>query len=954
MNNLHFFKGIKIFTIGVLWLLSPSLNAQGTAFLAGDNGTGATTWVNTGDIKGVTGILYYSSTVPEGQNPTGTYLQNKNTWTNNVVGDPDFGKIYPRIGFYAIYPGQVSPNDVAGWPAGQTDQKSDVWFQYYVTPSTTSDIHVNKISFSMLALGTGTFSVNAYVSTDPTFATKTQILTKQGISAVSFNDILKSGLDILVKSDQKLYLRVYPWYNNNPTSSAKYIVFKNINFETSGGVVNTSDSKLFSLTANGYYVAGFSSTKTDYNIELPYGTTQVQKLLAVANDPLATISITNASSAPGTSTVVVTAVDKSTTTYTVNFTLPAVAPQIAFPGAEGFGKYTQGGRGGAVYEVTNLLDDGQPGSLRYAVNQSGPRTVVFKVSGTIDLTSNLNISNPHLTIAGQTAPGDGICLKRYSLMLDGAEDVIIRYIRVRFGDETKLAQDAVGGRGAKNIILDHVSASWSIDETMSVYACDNISIQWCLVAESLYNSYHTQDGSSDGSLAVHGFGGIWGSNNSTYHHNLMAHHGSRNPRIGTGIGYFDYRNNVIYNWGYNSTYGGENADATDLTKAYMVINMVNNYYKPGPATKSGIDTRLANPSYRNVKTDYGKWYIAGNVLTGNATITEDNWSGNGIQPQGGSGDYSLFKLTSPWVAMPIIPQTATEAYSSVLDNVGASLKRDAVDTHVIHDTRNGDATYEGTYSSFSGNGVVDKTKKCGIIDSQSDVGGWPVLNSTPAPTDTDHDGMPDAWETAHNLNMNDASDRNTVAANGYTNLENYLNGIEFNYQVGGYTLINLGANSYKVGWSDNYLAESGFKVERSDNNGPFNVIATLAQYSNNYTDNTAPSGLVTYRVIAFNNDNATPDSGSISSNEAANTAVNELSAKNKLSIYPNPVSDMLNATNASDITKYEIYTVNGLLLKKDNNKTDNLSINVSDFAQGIYFFKAYTSSGVEQFKFMKK
>ena len=911
MRRMHFFKTLMILFLG---LLSGSLLAQGTAFLSGDTATGATVWANTGDVKGQTGILFSSSTVPEGENPTGTYLKNNGTWTNNILNDPDNGKIYPRIGFWSTYPGQVSPNNVAGWPAGQTDQKSDVWFQYYVTPSTTSDIHINKISFSMIALGTGTFSVNAYISTDPTFATKTQILSKQGISAVSFNDIVKSGLDILVQSGQKLYLRIYPWYNNNPTSSSKYIVFKNIKFE--GGIANPSDASLYSLKSNGLFVDNFTSAQKTYSIQLPYGTTQVPRLTAVTNDPLATVQITNASGAPGSSTVVVTAQDGITkSTYTVNYTLPSVAPQIAFPGAEGFGKYTQGGRGGAVYEVTSLADDGSPGTLRYAVNQSGPRTVVFKVSGTIDLTSDLTIANPHLTIAGQTAPGDGICLKRYSLMFDGAQDIIIRYIRVRFGDETKLAQDAVGGRGAKNIILDHVSASWSIDETVSVYGCENISIQWCLVAESLYNSFHTVDGSTDASVAPHGFGGIWGSNSSTYHHNLLAHHSSRNPRIGTGIGYFDYRNNVVYNWGYNSTYGGENTDPTDSAKAYMVINMVNNYYKPGPASKSGINNRLANPSYRNTTADYGKWYIAGNVMDGNATITADNWTGNGIQPQGGTGDYSIFKLNSPWLAMPILPQTATEAYSSVLDNVGASLKRDAVDTHVVKDTRNGNATYEGTYKTFSGNGVIDKTKICGIIDSQSDVGGWPVLNSTPAPVDTDHDGIPDVWETAHSLNPNDASDRNTVASDGYTMLEKYLNSIEFNYPVTDYTLEKLNGTTFKLGWADNYIAETGFKVERSYDNNPFVQIASLPTYTNSYTDNTVNSTVgstVTYRVTAFNTDNNSPNTTSISYNLLG---VNDNAVDNsKINCYPNPFSDEIHIDlplSESQKISIELFDLNG-------------------------------------------
>ncbi len=558
--------------------------------------------------------------------------------------------------------------------------------------------------------------------------------------------------------------------------------------------------------------------------------------------------------------------------------------QLAFPGAEGYGKYTVGGRGGKVYEVTNLNDSGT-GSLRAAVEASGARTIVFRVSGTITLNSALKIKNPYITIAGQTAPGDGICLKKYPLTFDNANQVIVRYIRVRFGDETGLDYDAVSSRGASNVILDHMSASWSVDETMSVYFCDNITIQWCMISESMFNSNHVK--------GSHGFGGIWGSNLSTSHHNLLAHHSSRNPRMASGCGNFDYRNNVVYNWGYNSTYGGEQHQSGDANHQFSKINMMANYYKPGPATTPGVMSyRIANPSYRDVKTDYGLWYIADNMMVGSPTVTADNWNG-GVQPQGGSGDYSYLKLAEAWPAMAIDQQTAEETYASVLDNVGATLpKQDIVDARIVHDTRNGDATFEGvTYEQNKS--VTDKTKICGIIDSQKDVGGWPELKSTAAPTDADHDGMPDDWENNHELNPNDKDDGNIVGADGYTNLEKYLNGIEFSNPVGNYKLTKITDTSYKLEWRDNYLAENGFRVERSDNNGDFHVIATLPKYSNSFIDSDVPEGLVIYRVFAYNNDNETPEDEGISNTA---TAVNGLvlkSGETNVNCFPNPFSDEL-------------------------------------------------------------
>jgi pectate lyase len=449
------------------------------------------------------------------------------------------------------------------------------------------------------------------------------------------------------------------------------------------------------------------------------------------------------------------------------------AQQLAFPGAEGYGKYTVGGRGGKVFEVTNLNDDG-PGSLRAAVEASGPRTVVFRVSGTITLNSKLKIKHPYITIAGQTAPGDGICLRRYPLSID-ADQVIIRFIRVRLGDESGRADDAVGGRYHKHIILDHISASWSVDEALSVYRIDSLTIQWCIISESLFNSNHPDD-SDPSVLAPHGFGGIWGSKYSTYHHNLLADHSSRNPRWAAGTGYNDYRNNVIYNWGYNSCYGGSNNDPDLAGYDFFKINMVANYYKPGPATEPGnVSHRFCSPNNYDDINNYGKWYLKDNVMVGDAAVTNDNWKG--VSPQGGFADTIYAKAEHPWPAMPIHQQTAEEAFKSVLEQAGCSFpKRDVVDARVIHDTRYGVATYEGkTYKKVRK--VSDPSKICGIIDSPSDVGGWPELKSLPAPKDSDHDGMPDQWELKHGLNPNNPADGNKVGKDGYTMLENYLNSI---------------------------------------------------------------------------------------------------------------------------------------------------------------------------------
>ncbi len=439
--------------------------------------------------------------------------------------------------------------------------------------------------------------------------------------------------------------------------------------------------------------------------------------------------------------------------------------QLAFPGAEGYGKFAKGGRGGAVYKVTNLNDSGE-GSLRAAVEASGPRTVVFEISGTIELKSPITIRNPYITIAGQTAPGDGICLRAHPLNID-ADHVIVRYLRVRLGDESGEDYDTVSSRYTKHIILDHLSASWSVDECMSIYHCDSITVQWCIISESMSKSNHIK--------GSHGFGGIWGSNHGTYHHNLLAHHSSRNPRMASGSGYTDYRNNVIYNWGYQSLYGGEKQQKGNPKFNFSTFNIIANYYKSGPATRPGeVSYRIANPSFRE-QTDYGKWYIADNVVEGYEDVSADNWNG-GVQTK---ISFDKIKLDTPWPSMPIQQQTALEAFHSVLDNAGAILpKRDVIDSRIIKEAREGFATYEG--SSYKKEHEVDNpSQKSGIIDTQDDVGGWPVLNSAPAPKDSDDDGMPDDWEDANKLDKTDPKDRNTIAADGYTLLEKYLNRIKY-------------------------------------------------------------------------------------------------------------------------------------------------------------------------------
>jgi len=441
--------------------------------------------------------------------------------------------------------------------------------------------------------------------------------------------------------------------------------------------------------------------------------------------------------------------------------LDLFAQTPAFPGAEGGGRYVTGGRGGAVLFVDNLNDSG-PGSLRKAIETEGPRIVVFRVSGIIELGKPLNISNDDLTLAGQTAPGDGICLKNYGIRLE-ADNVIIRFIRIRPGDFEGQENDAITGTRNRNILIDHCSFSWAVDEVASFYDNRNFTMQWCIISESLFKSVHRK--------GEHGYGGIWGGLNASFHHNLISDHSSRNPRF-CGPRYsrkpenekVDFRNNVIYNWGFNSVYGGEEGS----------YNMVNNYFKPGPATRKNVRSRILNltqmffnPAINPDTLHAGWFFIEGNIMDGNPEVSENNWNG-GVQFKGiNEAMMARSRLSQPVAHDPVHTTDATTALRDVLKNAGASLVYDPVDRRVIREAETGT---EKSGATFDGGGK-------GIIDSQTDVGGWPELKSSNPPKDSDNDGMPDDWERKNNLDTARVDQKEYTMDKGYTNIEMYINSL---------------------------------------------------------------------------------------------------------------------------------------------------------------------------------
>lgn len=442
---------------------------------------------------------------------------------------------------------------------------------------------------------------------------------------------------------------------------------------------------------------------------------------------------------------------------------------LAFPGAEGGGKYAVGGRSSNIYVVESLEDDPNDpkrGTFRYAMQATGRRIVVFNVAGRIELTTELKIKSGNVTVLGQSAPGDGICISGNPVVVQ-ADNVIIRFMRFRMGDQKGKEGDALTiSKGHKNIIIDHCSCSWSTDECLSIYGVKDATVQYCIVSEALNNSVHAK--------GAHGYAGIWGGENTTFHHNLLAHHSSRMPRFDhdyvteANVGPTDYINNVVYNWQGNSAYGGESRASSGNQRQY---NFIANYYKPGPATKSGVKARLLNPTTKcgncGASVTPGKFYIVQNIMSGSDAVTKDNWAG--VYPDESSKKDQCrsdkrFVLATPMTS----EQTAQKAYETVLAKAGCSLVRDAIDTRIVSEVQNGNYTYTGSNGSTGG-----------LIDTPNDVGGWPTYSGTKDYSlDTDKDGIPNAWETEHGLNPEDPKDaRATTLQAPYLNLEVYLNDI---------------------------------------------------------------------------------------------------------------------------------------------------------------------------------
>ncbi len=418
-------------------------------------------------------------------------------------------------------------------------------------------------------------------------------------------------------------------------------------------------------------------------------------------------------------------------------TPPAPAQETllrGFPGAEGFGAATPGGRGGTIHFVTTLDDylPGKeapiPGSLRAAVEAKGPRYVLFRTGGTITLKADLWIQKPFITIAGQSAPGGGIAIRDYQVVL-ATNDVILRHLRIRSGDRTKKEQMSVGIFGGSNSIIDHCSMSWAIDEVMSAFGAQNLTVQWSTIAEGLSRSFHPKGEHSKGSI-LDGTGGI------TVHHSIYAHNAARNARVNTIV--LDFRNNIVYNWGYRGGY---------TTAGPAFINYVNNYFKAGPDTGKGVRTRVFEPG-----DDTPRFYFAGNVLADGQEQTENNQLLIRTLKNADKDAFAKLVFVNEAFAAPDVATDSAEvAMERVLAQAGATLPlRDSADARLMEEIRTG-----------AGH----------IINSPDDVGGWPELAAGEAAPDTDNDGLPDAWEAQHKI----AEALADTDGDGYPNIEEFLN-----------------------------------------------------------------------------------------------------------------------------------------------------------------------------------
>lgn len=579
------------------------------------------------------------------------------------------------------------------------------------------------------------------------------------------------------------------------------------------------------------------------------------------------------------------------------FLLPGLlssAQQLAFPGAEGYGRFATGGRGdgetGRVVEVTNLNDDVDnppAGSFRWAFKQAideiqhpilgtikvpRPITIVFKVGGVINLKGDLKVSRNNMTIAGQTAPGDGVCVRGGTVSLGGSKNVIVRYVRFRPGDELSAETSALRIENGGNFIIDHCSMSWGIEEVTHFSSSDNLTVQYCIVSESLYNSIHKK--------GSRGYATQWGGEYASYHHNLLAHHNSRMPRINGSNendieALVDYRNNVNYNWGNQGAfYGGEWENTNG--KGFAKTNVVNNYFIPGPST--GSNPKFAKPSkVRDGRTfdGYADWYFGGNIMKEYPNLTNDNWLGVDGSEVGGIANIrsEVIAVQSDGVLEDYdnYTETAEDALNTVLEKVGATLpKRDVVDERVIAELKGEIAIVRYPYT-IDGQDTPLLGLSSGLIDTQQNLvpnnepegtTAWDVYtSSTDGYLDTDHDGIPDDWELSHGLNPNDITDGRLIAGNGYNHLENYLNGVD------------------------------------------------------------------------------------------VSVSTDDIQSIENFNVYPNPVKGVLYMNSSIAITKVEVYNVVGKLLHSQHNLLGIQSISMESFKSGTYLIKA---AGANNQQFVQK
>jgi hypothetical protein len=588
-----------------------------------------------------------------------------------------------------------------------------------------------------------------------------------------------------------------------------------------------------------------------------------------------------------------------------------VAQLPAFPSAEGFGKYAKGGRGGKVVEVTNLADSGV-GSFRWSFTQypNDPITIVFKVSGLIDLQSALKVNRSNFTVAGQTAPEDGICLKGNSFLVNGARaissggnhgNIIVRYIRSRPGSTLSTGIYGFDMENCHDVIIDHCSFSWANEECAALYDTKNTTVQWCIMSEGLYNAGHAK--------GVRSYCGVWGGQNASYHHNLIAHQNSRTVRFDGARAHdtaalVDYRNNVIYNWVSSSAcYGGE----VEIPNGFAHTNIVNNFYKPGPATATTL--KFVRPDNPATSVGIARWHVKGNIMNGDANKTANNWLGVDFANIPLASRDSAKCDTAFYIQDSLPIQSAQNAYDSVLAYVGAIYPaRDSTDRRIVNETKTGTATGLGSLN------------KLGIIDLPSAVGGWNVYNTFNVPVDTDHDGMPDFWETIKGLDPTNPDDRNNTLPNGYTRLEEYLNSIPIANPLQ-MRFLNFTAqkihNANKLFWTiENSFEHVRFVVEKSMDAVKFSsktTINSLQQNEYSFIDFEQNNKTIFYRIKVISSNGTYFYSPIIS---VGKNKKNEL-----VKVYPNPLraSSWLSIeANAVDKIHLSICDINGKMYWEEN------------------------------------